>query len=275
MNESFGGLMNGGFTTAVAWTIAALVLLVILLVIVRIIRNRGSGTFVLGGRHRAPRLAVIDAAAVDDRRRLVLVRRDEIEHLILIGGPTDIVVEQNIRPYTAVPAAPQPRREPQVMQAPTPPPAAPVPPRPAESAPQRVQPAPVRTAAPPRPESLPPRSERAAAPEQPQRREAPIAPPPSVVEPRPRPAAEPAAPRQDQLRTPPPTPTGGWREEAAPEIARESELDTAFLEEIRPAAEAPRVAPAQEPAPRRQETSIEEEMSRLLDDLSEDEKNQR
>jgi flagellar protein FliO/FliZ len=47
-------------------------------------------------RGRMPRLAVIDAAAVDGRRRLVLVRRDNIEHLIMIGGPTDIVVESTI-----------------------------------------------------------------------------------------------------------------------------------------------------------------------------------
>src|SRR5881275_1871087 len=47
-------------------------------------------------RGRMPRLAVIDAAAVDGRRRLVLVRRDNIEHLLMIGGPTDVVVEPNI-----------------------------------------------------------------------------------------------------------------------------------------------------------------------------------
>lgn len=47
-------------------------------------------------RGRMPRLAVIDAAAVDGRRRLVLVRRDNVEHLIMIGGPSDIVVEPNI-----------------------------------------------------------------------------------------------------------------------------------------------------------------------------------
>ncbi|MBI5128033.1 MAG: flagellar biosynthetic protein FliO [Rhodopseudomonas palustris] len=45
---------------------------------------------------RMPRLAVIDAAAVDGRRRLVLVRRDNVEHLLMIGGPSDIVVEPNI-----------------------------------------------------------------------------------------------------------------------------------------------------------------------------------
>jgi flagellar protein FliO/FliZ len=52
-------------------------------------------------RSRMPRLAVIDAAAVDGRRRLVLVRRDNVEHLIMIGGPTDIVVEPNIVRATA------------------------------------------------------------------------------------------------------------------------------------------------------------------------------
>jgi flagellar biogenesis protein FliO len=56
-------------------------------------------------RGRMPRLAVIDAAAVDGRRRLVLVRRDNMEHLLLIGGPTDIVVESNI--VRAVPARDQ------------------------------------------------------------------------------------------------------------------------------------------------------------------------
>ena len=57
-----------------------------------------------GQRGRQPRLAVIDAAPVDGRRRLVLVRRDNVEHLLLIGGPSDFVVEQNI--VRAVPVNP-------------------------------------------------------------------------------------------------------------------------------------------------------------------------
>ncbi|MGB8398145.1 flagellar biosynthetic protein FliO, partial [Bradyrhizobium sp.] len=57
-------------------------------------------------RGRMPRLAVIDAAAVDGRRRLVLVRRDNVEHLLMIGGPSDIVVETNI--VRAMPARDQP-----------------------------------------------------------------------------------------------------------------------------------------------------------------------
>jgi hypothetical protein len=75
-------------------------------------------------RGRMPRLAVIDAAAVDGRRRLVLVRRDNIEHLLMIGGPTDIVVESNI--VRAMPGRDQlPQRAP--MGAEAPPRIAPVP----------------------------------------------------------------------------------------------------------------------------------------------------
>ena len=58
--------------------------------------SRGSRSAPPPQRGRMPRLAVIDAAAVDGRRRLVLVRRDNVEHLLMIGGPTDIVVEANI-----------------------------------------------------------------------------------------------------------------------------------------------------------------------------------
>src|SRR5579864_6074903 len=59
-------------------------------------RFRGTGLTAMANRGRQPRLAVIDSASVDGRRRLILVRRDNVEHLLMIGGPTDIVVEPNI-----------------------------------------------------------------------------------------------------------------------------------------------------------------------------------
>ncbi|TBW38180.1 hypothetical protein EYW49_09525, partial [Siculibacillus lacustris] len=42
------------------------------------------------------RLGVVDAAAVDTTRRLVLLRRDDVEHLVMIGGPNDLLVESRI-----------------------------------------------------------------------------------------------------------------------------------------------------------------------------------
>jgi flagellar protein FliO/FliZ len=76
-------------------------------------------------RGRMPRLAVIDAAAVDGRRRLVLVRRDNVEHLLMIGGPTDIVVEPNI--VRAMPARDQMAPRPGIGGAEPPPRIAPLP----------------------------------------------------------------------------------------------------------------------------------------------------
>jgi flagellar protein FliO/FliZ len=61
-----------------------------------LVRRFGSNRLGGGARGRQPRLAVIDAATVDGRRRLVLIRRDNVEHLLMIGGPTDVVVEPNI-----------------------------------------------------------------------------------------------------------------------------------------------------------------------------------
>ncbi|MCR6499622.1 flagellar biosynthetic protein FliO [Shinella sp. CPCC 101442] len=81
------------------FVIAAVVVLLGLLclaLVLWIVRGRPSSPFIRGGRNRTPRLAVLDAAAIDTRRRLVLVRRDDVEHLIMIGGPTDIVIETRI-----------------------------------------------------------------------------------------------------------------------------------------------------------------------------------
>lgn len=81
------------------FVIAAIVVLLGLLclaLVLWIIRGRPSSPFIRGGRNRTPRLAVLDAAAIDTRRRLVLIRRDDVEHLIMIGGPTDIVIETRI-----------------------------------------------------------------------------------------------------------------------------------------------------------------------------------
>lgn len=75
--------------------------LLLLIIVLWVIRSRAPSPFVRGGRNRQPRLQVLDAAAVDARRRLVLVRRDDVEHLIMIGGPSDIVIESRILPVAA------------------------------------------------------------------------------------------------------------------------------------------------------------------------------
>jgi flagellar protein FliO/FliZ len=43
------------------------------------------------------RIAVLESTVVDAERTLVLVRCDNVEHLIMIGGPADLVVENDVR----------------------------------------------------------------------------------------------------------------------------------------------------------------------------------
>jgi hypothetical protein len=50
-----------------------------------------------GGDPRLRRLAFVERTALDGGRHLLLVRRDDVEHLILVGGPIDLVVETGIR----------------------------------------------------------------------------------------------------------------------------------------------------------------------------------
>jgi len=45
---------------------------------------------------RQKRLSIVEVAGIDAKRRLVLVRRDDVEHLILLGGTNETVVERGI-----------------------------------------------------------------------------------------------------------------------------------------------------------------------------------
>jgi flagellar protein FliO/FliZ len=49
-------------------------------------------------RGRRRRLGIVESVALDGKRRLVLVRRDTTEHLLLLGAGPDLVVETGIVP---------------------------------------------------------------------------------------------------------------------------------------------------------------------------------
>lgn len=234
MLEWLEGIAGPQYVTAILWTLAALAALVAVLVIVRVVRRASSGTFVAGGRNRKTRLAVMDAAAVDSHRRLVLVRRDDVEHLLLIGGSNDIVVEQNIRLL-------QPARRPPGPDAGAQPPR----PRPPEAAPP-PPPAPQRQVPPPPPHL------RAAAP-QPvtQRPHEPI----SEIRTVPRPVAAPHTPVAPPPRASAPVP-------ARPKI--DDDIDETLLHELEVTLDTER----SKTATKRPEVSLEDEMTRLLGELS-------
>jgi flagellar protein FliO/FliZ len=47
------------------------------------------------------RLSILEVAPVDAKRRLVLVRRDNREHLLLVGPAGDLLIESAIEPSGA------------------------------------------------------------------------------------------------------------------------------------------------------------------------------
>jgi hypothetical protein len=138
-------LFGAEMPLAVRFFIAFLIVLGLIGATAWAVRRFGAGRLGhAGARGRQPRLAVIDSAPVDGRRRLVLIRRDNVEHLLMIGGPSDIVVEPNIvravaapretpavRPPTPAEALPRAMPLPEGGSWPLQPEPAPAPPRPA------------------------------------------------------------------------------------------------------------------------------------------------
>ena len=87
--------VSGGATQVIA-AILALIAVLLLFSIFVFVLKRLTGANTPQNRSRQPRIAVMDSTNVDARRQLILIRRDNVEHLLLVGGPSDLVVEQNI-----------------------------------------------------------------------------------------------------------------------------------------------------------------------------------
>lgn len=77
------------------------------------------------------RIGVVEHVSVDGKRRLILIKRDDVEHLIMTGGPVDIVIETGIVPqsrpirvaddddlFDDLPATPYSRPEPTLGETP-------------------------------------------------------------------------------------------------------------------------------------------------------------
>ncbi|MCO6407923.1 flagellar biosynthetic protein FliO [Hoeflea alexandrii] len=221
-------LLGGQGATLLTAIIIVAVALLALVGVFWLIRNRAASTFIRGGKNRQPRLAVLDATAVDTRRRLVLIRRDDVEHLVMIGGPTDIVIESRITPHDDIQSAQaaQPRQQRAA-------PPAPEPARPARAA------APVQAA--PQPPERQARSADTAAPTPPQARQQPVSAPLAAA------SAGAAAAPADSARSE----AADLLETARNRVFEEPSFEDAGLDEDLSAA--PKPAPAaqarQQPAP--------------------------
>jgi flagellar protein FliO/FliZ len=95
-------LLGVELPTPVNFIIAFVFVLLLIGAAAWLVRRFGTTAIDAAARGRQPRLAVVDSAAVDGRRKLVIIRRDNVEHLLMIGGPSDVVVETNLIRSTAV-----------------------------------------------------------------------------------------------------------------------------------------------------------------------------
>lgn len=250
-----GDMLETGLGTTGKYVLAILLVLALVGLVAWLLRQFGAARRALSSslRNRQPRLAVLDHATVDARRKLVLIRRDNVEHLLLIGGPTDVVVEMNI--VRAVPVAPLARTL-----------------RPDETGSE----APLAPVAEPeierrRPEPKMPRVERTDPQyvEMAKKLEAAMTKPAETEAPAPkvelRPAAAPAAPEEPRLTTPPPVaPVQPEPRIAAPEPIAAPRAPERI--EPRPAAPQPAPAPEVVAKPKTPDpfVSLEEEMASLL-----------
>lgn len=107
MTSLFGGsagtLLNAAFALGIV-----IVLIVFGLWLLKLL-TRATGRL---GQASEKRLQVIDTANVDGKRKVIIIRRDNVEHVVMTGGPQDLVIESGI----AVPE-PQPLRRPMAARA--------------------------------------------------------------------------------------------------------------------------------------------------------------
>jgi len=88
--------------------ILALILVVgLILAVAWVMKRFGVGQGQMGPLGRKRRLRTIESASIDGRHRLVLVRRDAVEHLVLLGPTSGQVIE------TGIPAPPDDGADPQ------------------------------------------------------------------------------------------------------------------------------------------------------------------
>ncbi|AQX27958.1 MULTISPECIES: flagellar biosynthetic protein FliO [unclassified Bartonella] len=72
-----------------------MIIILAIAIVIKLLTNLNKIKFRTNSKYQ-PRLAICDVISIDRTHRLVLIRRDNQEHLVLIGGSTGIVVESNI-----------------------------------------------------------------------------------------------------------------------------------------------------------------------------------
>ncbi|WP_374652647.1 flagellar biosynthetic protein FliO [Dongia sp.] len=76
------------------FVLALLLVLGLIAILAWLLRRFGFGGAMRADSRR--RIQILETTAVGPRHRLVLIRRDQVEHLLLLGPQGDVVVERGI-----------------------------------------------------------------------------------------------------------------------------------------------------------------------------------
>ncbi len=88
--------MDFGFATYMRFALALIFVLALIGILVAVARRFGFGYSAPSKPGHNRRLSIVEIMPIDTKRRLVLVRRDKREHLILLGQTSETLIENGI-----------------------------------------------------------------------------------------------------------------------------------------------------------------------------------
>ncbi|BAI71842.1 hypothetical protein AZL_012040 [Azospirillum sp. B510] len=77
----------------IRFLLALVFVVALILVVAWVMRRAGMAGGTVRARARQRRLSVVEALPIDAKRRLILVRRDDREHLVLLGINGDLLID--------------------------------------------------------------------------------------------------------------------------------------------------------------------------------------
>ena len=89
----------------IRFILALIFVLALIGILTAVARRFGLGYRMANKGSKARRLSIVEVMPVDAKRRLVLLRRDSTDHLVLLGSGPDLLLERGIPAPAEPPAA--------------------------------------------------------------------------------------------------------------------------------------------------------------------------
>jgi len=88
--------MDLGYADYFQFVLALVFVLALIAVLAVLARRFGFGYRTPARGKRERRLSVVEIMPLDPKRRVALIRRDDVEHLVLLGTGSELLIESNI-----------------------------------------------------------------------------------------------------------------------------------------------------------------------------------